>query len=454
MQRCRRIVRGGCAAVVLGMVAGTAWAWPWEVCTLVPPDGGAGDYFGYAVALSDAYIVVGAPGDADNGADSGSAYVFDAHSRAMLHKLVPADGYVNGRFGEQLAISGGVVVVGSNGPYSTGLGSAYVFDLATGQQLHQLVPEVRIPGDQFGHAVAIDGALALIGACGDRTYGENSGAAYLFDVASGQQLRRFEGPVPREFATFGLAVALCDGIAIISAPYDVSGVAYAFDVGTGAYLGALLHDPWTDAEFGWSLTASCGLAVVGSNAFPDYNLHPDMFEQCGNAAVFDLDTRERLFTLWADDIAEFDEFSYSVAMDGSRALISSVGDDDLGPRSGSAYLFDVTSGTQIAKLLASEGAGGDNFGMSVAIRGDRALVGASSASEIGWRSGKVYVFELGPATCPPDMNSDGVLDYFDVQAFLSAWTASDPRADFALPAGVFNFFDVQAFLRAFEAGCP
>ena len=55
--------------------------------------------------------------------------------------------------------------------------------------------------------------------------------------------------------------------------------------------------------------------------------------------------------------------------------------------------------------------------------------------------------------CPADMNGDGVLNFFDVSAFLSAFAAQEPAADFTND-GVFNFFDVSAFLSAFAAGCP
>jgi IgA peptidase M64 len=52
-----------------------------------------------------------------------------------------------------------------------------------------------------------------------------------------------------------------------------------------------------------------------------------------------------------------------------------------------------------------------------------------------------------------DLNSDGVLDFFDVTAFLNLFSAGDIAADFAAD-GVLDFFDVQAFLSLFAAGCP
>lgn len=58
-----------------------------------------------------------------------------------------------------------------------------------------------------------------------------------------------------------------------------------------------------------------------------------------------------------------------------------------------------------------------------------------------------------PPACPADLTGDGVLDFFDVSAFLGAYSAMDPAADFD-GNGVFDFFDVSAFLSAFSAGCP
>ena len=55
--------------------------------------------------------------------------------------------------------------------------------------------------------------------------------------------------------------------------------------------------------------------------------------------------------------------------------------------------------------------------------------------------------------CPADLNGDGDLNFFDVSAFLSAFSAMDPIADFT-GDGEFNFFDVSDFLSAFSVGCP
>lgn len=56
--------------------------------------------------------------------------------------------------------------------------------------------------------------------------------------------------------------------------------------------------------------------------------------------------------------------------------------------------------------------------------------------------------------CPADVAAPfGALNFFDVSAFINAFVAQDPSADF-LVDGVFNFFDVSAYISSFSAGCP
>ncbi len=57
------------------------------------------------------------------------------------------------------------------------------------------------------------------------------------------------------------------------------------------------------------------------------------------------------------------------------------------------------------------------------------------------------------AGCRADINGDGALNFFDISAFLTAFSAMDPSADFT-GDGAFNFFDISTFLSEFAAGCP
>jgi hypothetical protein len=56
--------------------------------------------------------------------------------------------------------------------------------------------------------------------------------------------------------------------------------------------------------------------------------------------------------------------------------------------------------------------------------------------------------------CAGDFDNNGLLNFFDVSAFIAAYNAQAPAADLASPFGVWNFFDVSTFLGLYNAGCP
>ncbi len=100
--------------------------------------------------------------------------------------------------------------------------------------------------------------------------------------------------------------------------------------------------------------------------------------------------------LLASDGAPADEFGYSVAVDGDTAVIAAPWDDDLGADSGSAYVFrfDGYDWVPEAKLLASDGAAGDWFGRSVGVHGDTIVAGANGDDDLGDGYGSAYVFRF------------------------------------------------------------
>jgi hypothetical protein len=106
--------------------------------------------------------------------------------------------------------------------------------------------------------------------------------------------------------------------------------------------------------------------------------------------------------LGADDGQAADYFGVSVALQGNRAVVGAQGDDDRGPDAGAAYLFEREPGSgrwsQIAKFHGSDTNAGDRFGRSCAWVGSRLFVGANGAdTPVGLNRGKVYVFDWSGA---------------------------------------------------------
>ena len=98
----------------------------------------------------------------------------------------------------------------------------------------------------------------------------------------------------------------------------------------------------------------------------------------------------------ASDGATYDDFGYSVAISGDTALVGARYDDDDASGSGSAYLYQRQadgSWSETAKLTASDAAAGDYFGYSVSISGDTALVGALYDDDNGSNSGSAYIYQ-------------------------------------------------------------
>ena len=97
-----------------------------------------------------------------------------------------------------------------------------------------------------------------------------------------------------------------------------------------------------------------------------------------------------------------DEFGYSVAISGNRAIVGAYREDDGGSSSGKAYIFDATTGLLVHTLdnpNPVNASGGDQFGRSVAISGNYAIVGAASEDDAsGIDSGKAYIFDVTTGT--------------------------------------------------------
>lgn len=343
---------------------------------LLPTDGAPEDQFGITVALVGSTAIVGAWGDDDNGADSGSVYMFDTITGQQIAKLLPTDGAAGDAF-STLAVGGSTLIVGARRDDDNGSdsGSAYLFDVATGVQLMKLLPSDGSAGDNFGEALAVGLHIVIVGAPEDDDNGTDSGSAYLFDIGTGEQLAKL---LPSDGAAgdeFGVSVALTDTVAVVGAFNDddngqTSGSVYLFDVVSGVQIAKLTPNDGAAGDwFGRTVASSDTTIIVGARYDDDNGV------DSGSAYLFNATTGEQIAKLLPHDGAAGDEFGFPVAISGTTAIVGAYRDDDNGDRSGSAYLFDTTTGAQVAKLLPDDGAALDRFGwMAVAISGSTALV--------------------------------------------------------------------------------
>ncbi len=196
-------------------------------------------------------------------------------------------------------------------------------------------------------------------------------------------------------AFLGNSVAVSGDTVVVGADHDDdadydAGAAYVFVRAESSWseqAKLTASDPSRRVFFGRSVAVSGDTAVIGA---------PNLRKSSGAAYVFVRtgSTWSEQAKLVASDAASRDHFGISVAVSGDTVVVGAYGDDDGGTDSGSAYVF-VRSGTiwsEQDKLVASDAAPDDRFGSSVAASGDTAVVGAYRDDDAGTNSGSAYVF--------------------------------------------------------------
>jgi len=378
-----------------------------QVAKLVANDGAADDFFGYSVAMSGGTAVIGAYGNEDLRAGSGSAYVFVDPGKGWRQqaKLTADDGALGDQFGYSVAVSGITAVIGAYGDNDQGTqsGSAYVFvyNGSSWVQQAKLLADDGAAGDKFGFAVAVSGDTAVIGAPLDDDMGENAGSAYVFvDQGNGWvQQAKLTADDGELGDTFGVSVAVSGITAVIGASADAdqgdfSGSAYVFSrIGTSWSQEAKLLA--SDGAFGDNFGRA--VAVSGSTALIGARGDDDLGSDAGSAYVFSRAgiSWTQQAKLFADDGAAGDNFGFSVAVSGGTAVIGAFGNGSRPSDSGSAYVFAVDGAiwAQQSKLTANDRAADDQFG-SVAMSGGTAVIGARMDDDLGDQSGSAYIFSV------------------------------------------------------------
>jgi FG-GAP repeat len=427
-----------------------------ENLKITAKDGLSGDVFGSAVAINKEFIAIGAPSDDANGFDSGSLYIYN-HIGNFLRNVTPADANLFDAFASAIDINdNGVAIIGATGGdgKSPDSGAAYLYNVAIDSFISKLTPDDGAPFDNFGKAVALGPSFVAVGSPGHDFNGSSSGAVYLFNAIVGGFISKLTPTDGAAFDGFGTSVAVDGNIAAIGAPGDSdngigSGSVYTFDMSTGLQLNKITPSDGAGGDnFGCAVSIKNGILAVGATGDDDNG------SQSGSAYLFNAFTGEFISKLVPPDGQSFDQFASELKLISSEKIaIGSHGNDQNGTDSGAAYLFNTITNTFIVKFVPSDGATQDQFARSIAVYNDTVVIGSIGDDDLGSFSGSAYLFDINANPCPADLNGDGALNFFDVSAFLIAFSAQDPTADFNND-GLFNFFDVSAFLIAFANGCP
>ncbi|MCW1921767.1 FG-GAP repeat protein [Luteolibacter arcticus] len=355
-------------------------------------DGVAQDGFGNALAVSGTTLAVAACfDDSSVGNDVGSVSVFvrSGGTWVLQVKLMPADAAAGDRFGSSVALVGDTLVIGATHDDASASvlnsGSVYVYTRSGSvwtQQAKITAADVAMD-DHFGVSVALSGETVLVGA---ENKGNGTGAAYVF-VRSGtawSQQQKLTGLATQPHDRFGCAVALDGDVALIGAEsHDSGGLSNNGSVyffrrnGTSwSQLSAWnATDPVTDGFFGTAVALKGGKAIVGATGADGY---------VGSAYVFRLNgsdwvPAEKLGT--AAGLA-YHAFGCSVALSGDRALVGAC--HSLEPlvvgegiyHAGSSWLYGEgdLAFAALNRFSAVHPSAQGEFGSSVAMEGDAVIV--------------------------------------------------------------------------------
>ena len=328
-------------------------------------------------------------------------------------KLLGSDTAAFDFFGVDVAIDGDTAVVGAWNSTVAGKrrGAVYVFvrsGTAWTQQA-KLVASDGAKDDEFGKGVAISGNTVIVGATADDDVAPATGSAYIF-VRSGTswteqaKLVSFDAEVG-DFAAEDVSISGDTAVVAVENDDDDgfrSGSVYVY-VRSGPSWSLQQKLTASDAmdgdTFGRDVSIDGNTLVVGA----DLGDSPLGLNR-GTAYVFTRSgtTWTEQTKLYASDGESSDNFGISVALSDNAAVIGANADDDAAFNAGAAYVFRRTGTTwmEYAKLLASDGDIVDLFGGAVAVDGGTVAVGARNNTDFGTRTGAAYVYfdpDLVPA---------------------------------------------------------
>jgi hypothetical protein len=273
-------------------------------------------------------------------------------------------------------------------------------------QRQKITSEPRGVGAQFGNAVAVDGNTMVVSAQFDGTTASQAGAAfvYTFNGTTWTQQARLLASDGAVADKFGTSVAISGDTIVVgafnaNAPLSNSGAAYVF-VRSGTtwtqQQKLTASDATADDQFGFSVAITGDVVAVGAN-------HADFPGNSEAGAVY---RYSRTGTTWTQvqrlnpqaQVILGDHLGDSMAMSGNRLVVGASGDDTPQTAAGAVYVFADNGSTYglEQKLTIPDGSNGDQFGFSVDIDGTTIVGGAKEDTTVVGQVGigAAYVFEF------------------------------------------------------------
>jgi len=344
-----RIVVGAVYEDANGSASGSAYIFDLEgnqIAKIDASDGASSDQFGRSVAAGSGRILVGAPYNDDDGSASGEVYFYNQDGQQVLSRTA-SDAAAGDIFGWSVAIGCNRAVVGAPGNDDNGSnsGSAYIFDL-DGNQITKITASDAALGDEFGYICAIGNGRIVVGAPYNDDNSTSQGSAYIFDLEGNQIAKLNASSNAQSFNTslgvqFGKDVAVGSGRIVVGAPFEdtsngvLAGAAYIFDLEGNLITKFIPSDGAAYDYFGYSVGVGSGKIVVSSHTDDDNG------SASGSAYIFDLDGTQ-IAKIDASDGAANDNYGRSIAIGSGRVVSGAWRNDVAGVTdTGAAYIYKL-----------------------------------------------------------------------------------------------------------------
>ncbi|MEM1098714.1 MAG: hypothetical protein AAGH92_07990 [Planctomycetota bacterium] len=298
-------------------------------------------------------------------------------------------------------------------------------------------------------SVALEGRTLAIGQIPINRQTDFNGSVNLYDVATGARFDEIIAPETTDVESFGHSVAMSNSRVLVGSPSPFSrfqanspGSAYVFDASLQMTQRLVPIDGETADRFGDDVDIDGSVAIVGSSANNRRVAGEQFLESVGSVYLFDIDSGLQLRKISNPEPQEFDGFGYSVAISGERIIVGTRRDD--GP--GAAYLYDHTTGDMIARLQVEDQAGNVYTNYQVDIHGDIAIVSAGYEVQDGLTiSGRATLFDARDGSKISDLipESETAIG-FGADVAIDGQTAV-VGAQFEMTAGAAYFFDLNTF---------
>ena len=392
-------------------------------------------------------------------------------------KLLASDGELNDKFSRVVAIDGNYAIVGTEyekGPNNqTSVGAAYIYETKDGgitwTEVHKLAASGTPSGAYFGVSVAISGKYAVVG-----SFTQNS--VYVFKrnddgtwgtAVSGKSYRTQTVTLSSsdQATNFGIGVATDGNNIIVSSRTgyiyffkrnddgtwgkEVTNQSYrtendAYNTGNNNYgevFGQVgidgnyaivgnynppeflilntsdngetwtpkltIERPTSHGNFSKRVAISGNYVIVSEQSYESNKGAAYIYKTTDGWSTY---TEQRII---ASDGVGGDLFGISVAIDGNYAIVGAYREDgpnDTYSNAGAAYIFQTTDDgdtwTEVQKLYASDINNDDEFGWSVAISGNNVIIGSHFDDDKGSSSGSAYIF--GAKFGIPNINSNTI----------------------------------------------